>query len=1669
MGWQQFLNNSSLPLKWRLHGAMVAFLGVSNDLSTQQKEDVVILWLTRLVKEKQMSAWQEDTDSEQELVWRHLDQVFSSQRLQQLIHKAWTCPITSAFPQSIINVLGAPSLGAETRRLVLSTACSIISTPILATVITNSTSLSLQVATALLDAAIATDWARVEVERLQRLPGHLDNDNSSSETRPWTQNKFDRLDAANSADLEHLLYDERLLKALSILLDDVASQLLVKNDDSAVKFCCQQLLKQMVSLELSAEAYNGPFKDVLLEKMSKLIKDSLFNTNVTAQYATFLSFLNVEDCKAFSEVSLIPVVLSSISALMSSESASAASRTLTLFYEGFLRRFPEDDYRVKMLACLLHMTGIVLPGDVISCDSEALEFIERRPMDARAQERMIVALIKPLQSLDRITKGSRLNTYLVLLLRHLTAQQPLSRDWFLGMRGLLTLLPEDHPEELVAALGEVLIVSKPDEHSLDIVSDLLHDLLQHYSSTATSVAFVSVLMQAIVAKKHKLKSHKEILPFTSSPDHVDLRVLLPPRFLSLLSLMLGSSEPLVFCDLFSALLTGVSDLLLPLFSAADEGSGRAVAGCCWVLSAVLAGACPTRMVSVQHFAEKMMHSVLRWSQQLVDPLLRLQAHENKLDSARCCGVLLLAHAFAAFQQDLRSCDAFTQPWQDNSPVSSSSLVPHTCPNTWAAIISSVEVSTDVMTRCLLLRLVLLRLQYLHVEGKRSRSCHLLIRSPSKGLVHHAPSGQAGESQDELIASLCSTFKKILDSSSAKDAPKLVRDLLSDNLLASVHTVSSCLKAVAKYVLSAYLTYPKLVQMAILGQANLAVLIPQLVQSALGRLASALKLHKETGGVAKKRKLSAEDDPERGEQGNLEEKSKKQKRENGGVSEGKNKIEDNCRKQKVSEKIDENENNSHDYLLTILQTVNIRLHCLEKGDDKKRINKDSLKMKQHLGRIAELVSEGHHVIPVQYNDGNVTSQICNFFLDIRLSALSVPQIVVMLQAFMGLFLLSDYSDKKQKKVILALLRCINVCFQALPVDVGVVASEQLPLLATRLVSLRSRPSSMFAATKANCVSKMDFYLVVNFDTMLNFVLRQLVQLRGEQDVVGLVAEFLMQRAGNVSTRDAGADVHRLQTASQLVSLCAQAVKEGRGQRSAHCRAAVCKLALWGMPSSAAPVRASSPDSVLYSLSMYSELLALEQSHRDARCDDALPPRGRHLNNGTDVSHGGMESETHDSHDTKATRSPEKIIVDENTEQSKEEFDMHQKVENSTGSAEEENAKYLEHLATAWRLVKFCLSSDSSRLQSCALQFLMRVKSLPPHLRPQCQDQEISSAILAFFQAQMSAGPECGDAGGLCRSEESSNTTVLANKQTNIMPPGDLAALNKQPLAEFLSDCSLETYQSLLRGLLGRSKTLDGFLAPRTLGMWQLLMEVDVGTIEGRRTKRAALRTLTQVLVRHLRTSCPPSSACEGSSSTLSAGAMVSLLEVLTSVMKQPLSLPHQTVMQVLSAASASTCHLSTPHFVLVWQKQVALLSTTLMSRTGAWSGRVSGLMSTVLFLVTTLAQRSSAHSPHANTHKEVLTSCCLSLEQLLRKLHPLQRDLYHVLHLSVGSIIAALQQHSVIPPVRSVLDAEIYKLLKMCSPSGLDHLAVALPAETRLLLHHYRNNFNKYYAVDHTKE
>jgi len=53
--WQRYLHNSTLPLEERLQGAKAAFLSQSGQLSTHQKEDVVIQWLTSLIRGKLVS------------------------------------------------------------------------------------------------------------------------------------------------------------------------------------------------------------------------------------------------------------------------------------------------------------------------------------------------------------------------------------------------------------------------------------------------------------------------------------------------------------------------------------------------------------------------------------------------------------------------------------------------------------------------------------------------------------------------------------------------------------------------------------------------------------------------------------------------------------------------------------------------------------------------------------------------------------------------------------------------------------------------------------------------------------------------------------------------------------------------------------------------------------------------------------------------------------------------------------------------------------------------------------------------------------------------------------------------------------------------------------------------------------------------------------------------------------------------------------------------------------------------------------------------------------------------------------------------------------------------------------------------------------------------------
>ncbi|XP_018014161.1 uncharacterized protein LOC108671178 [Hyalella azteca] len=1568
MGWQQLLNNSSLPLKKRLHGALVAFLSSSVELRTQQKEDIVIFWLTRLVREKQATTWREGTDVEQEQVWELLDNIFSSNRLQKLVNNGWTCPITSAFPRSIVDVLGSPNLGQQTCRHVVSTVCSVISTPALVSVISNSAALSLQVLTALLDIAMSFPWSKVEEERLKREPSkHEASHIDSKVLENWPAKKkrgtFSYA-GKNETDISvpHVVYEEKVLQAISILLNEVRSQLLVKKDDTAVKFCSQQLLRRLVIFETLSEAYCGKLKFNLLIKMENLIQNCLFSPNISVQYKTFLSFMSVEGCKEFSELSLIPVVLSSVASIMTSESLPAVKRAVSLFFEGFVQKFSEEEW-VKMLACLLHMAGITLPKSFISCDSEALEFIVKMPLEKRTQEGIIASLLQSSLFSGKITEDCPMDSYLLLLQEHLIESRPLSCDWFVAMRVLLMHSSDNHPDEFIGALGEVVCARKPDEQSMQAVSDLLLDLHKYYTKAVGPVAFVTLLMESIILKKDKLLAHTDILPIFAPTENQGLKLLLPPQFLASLGATLGTAEPLMFLDIFAALQNSADKFLIPLLTESDDCSTvsqrRALAVCCWILSVLLYEADPTRILNVQSFAEKMAIKVAEFIE-VFDSLLG-KLSQLKFDSASYIGVLLLSHAFTNFFLQLLSNDAFVEFWKPRtrSPLS---LVPHTAPEAWSVLQSTIDVHGDSDSRSLMLRLILLRLQHLNAERKRAMVLSLLSAAGESSLKNHLEEeGLTKISVAELttaIASLSDVVHKHFEKS--KEAPRIVKNLLCENLISGFHLLSNR-KTIARSALSAYVANQMLLKYIPRLQGNIALLVPHLISVAFARLTSIIKSSEDsTGGKKRKRSVGAET-----------------------VA---------C---------------DADDLSVILKATRARLDGFDKPDYQKKAEREDAKLaKASLMSIVEALNKGVTLPRINYSDGHIAVKIFNLILDFRLDSLAANQIAALLQAFMAILFLSDLSDKAQKKITILLLRCINLCYVSKTTDVTVVPARSLPTLAIALISMRHDLSSIFLQVKepkSDDNLNVNETVAINFDAVFKTVLKQLVYFSNVEDLISPVTDFIVSSA--MKTSASGIDGRYLQTAWDFVSICAQATSEASGQRIRYSNAAIRTLSSWCLSGlkkwSLASISANSANCIL---PMLTELLILEFGLRKTTAS----AKKTHANN---------------------------ELVDGKNHQDK---------------LEAGSMQCFEHLPSAWELAEKCLIDNDTSVQVSALLFISAVKSVPAELRQKFTDETIARAVFTFFLKESPV--QALDTKNI--HSEAENNYLL-----------ELTSTSKLPLAVFLSDCSLDMYGELLGELIKRSTDLSCCLSVRTITLWHMVMQTDVGVME-RRVKRSALRTLAQIIVRHLKSPNSLFSSQENLDQLpgLAGNVMLSVLELFDSMMKSNVSLPHQVVMHVLSAVTVSTRHLSPANFALVWKSQVSLLMSSLISRTTAWKLRVSGLLSSIQLLIQELVWRSRAEIHHSVENIELLTSCGLSLDQLIRKVELLKYELYPVLHLTVGGVLVMLQQHSIIAPVRSVLDSQIYKLLKMCCSLGLNHLAVSLPSETRPLLSHYRNNFNKYYNV-----
>lgn len=1681
MGWQQYLTNASVPLKQRLQGARVAFFSSSAELSTHQKEDVVIQWLTRLVKEKQASTWQEDVCQEQEAVWQLLSAVFSSKRLQVLINHRWTCPITSAFPQSIINVLGSSDLSPVTQKCIVDTLHTILRMPALSSVITNSSSLSLNVTTTLLDLAIATDWSQV-ADAVLCARGDIRTVSSGDGGQPWIKRlkvnhqlaKKKLLDERSTNvnpifSVEHvaeseLIDEEKVLHALTLLLGDVKLQMLARGVE-AMTICSHQLLKRVAVLKISFNSYNEILKSQVLKQLDALVSCCLFNAEVFPQYEVFLSQLMIEDGKIGQKQSAVHIVLSMFSDVVSQEPVPVVRYVTSLFMRGFLDRCVKNEHILKMLATLLYIAGISVPGDnCIDPNNLVISLIDRKEISVECKEAVIWSLMKVLHSSKLSVRSSLpIRTYIKSLVIYLSVHhQPITPDGFRAFQYILLMYFMNLGDDFPPVLGRLITWKKSSEEVIEVYRVMLLDLVKWFLRVHNLGMFVGNLLCAIVLAKDDLKSHEEFLP---SPAH-DLRgsecmAVLPPRFLNSLAGNLKGLEPKEYCSLLELVLDTMEKVVLPLTHPADgvveAANLRAVTLSCWLAGAVVVGGAHHRAVRVEGCAATLVAIVKGFLGQLLHPLLKTlitTVHDNGI----CCGVLMLCQAWNHLHHVLlRSQSTYSAEWLAASPPSAddpSVLVPYTSAKTWTEIEERLEKFGDEHAKTQLLRLLVQRLSHLteekaclEVQEKSAKDTAADSADSGNGSVDSRKSRRAtqkGNDKSKTKKTLATVHtQKIQTPAGSSDCSqavytltKLLMQLLqqwpneASSMLLShrptllfVLPVATYHKKLAHIVLDNYSANADIWRKALQEDSPQNIFYGQMVSLVLSELVSCIKGECSGPEQTKKRKRQSYGDGELFAQ--------------------------------------------RDALLQeIIKNIDKFATEDESNFTKKLFNAKSATCGKSLIEFIELLNSTEIPPSIAYKHREKVANLLLLLKDIPINSSNSKQRVFSMMALLVCFFCTDLSKEKLDDITQLMLGILNQYMMS-GLQMMFAKSLDLPCLINRVVVQQQQLPPDTVEDGGTNTGRSSLVLQVN--TFLQSLSYQLVHSIYKVESVQRVSSFIINRAKQACAETGPEEEEKfLRPAWALVLACSQSL-DGKSNLSSErlrwCKKTVRSIGSWCVRLlHRLDLRTVSGVIAAHGLAIFTALVRVEaRDCETASTEDSVETE-------TSATANSKEGVRITANEVAATTvmTPGWAESDagkaDNLDQTANGLDETLNTTFEGAESGRKTKRWQRYMDDGVQLAKVCLASKLPALEATAMCFIIALKMLPIPLQQQLP-QDMFRYALRFFTKAPSDKAIYAEAYSRADAEQLSE---LAEFKPRVLK--DLVSDRPILLNTFLADCPMDVFQGLLDDLLSRSVKLDDGLFPHTASLWNIIINTHVDDRKTR-AKRSVMTTLVRTLVWHLSLASASQAQLteENVALGLKGSVMVCLLELFITIIKTHHSLPHQTTVQTVMAASVSTEHLPLLHFVKVWQCQVSLLDAALLTRSSAWPDRVAGLLVALQSLFEQLVARSDQDDPIAQANKEALTGCCLCLERLVRRLEPLGKILAPVVHHTLGAMVTALHRTIVIAPVKSVLDQQIHQLIRLCERNCLDHLMVALPAETRPLLQYYHQNHHKYYAFQKKKE
>ncbi|XP_066985984.1 uncharacterized protein [Macrobrachium rosenbergii] len=278
--------------------------------------------------------------------------------------------------------------------------------------------------------------------------------------------------------------------------------------------------------------------------------------------------------------------------------------------------------------------------------------------------------------------------------------------------------------------------------------------------------------------------------------------------------------------------------------------------------------------------------------------------------------------------------------------------------------------------------------------------------------------------------------------------------------------------------------------------------------------------------------------------------------------------------------------------------------------------------------------------------------------------------------------------------------------------------------------------------------------------------------------------------------------------------------------------------------------------------------------------------------------------------------------------------------------------------------------------------------------------------------------------------------------------------KQVLQSCLNSLMLiatdDEFENVLKKLIRDTQILTNI--SHTLTIWQIVVS---SKLDRKKVimKRVAEEHLTILLINLVTLK----------SSDMSSDALLSVVETLQVIVKSHSMMSAQSRGLFMKlCTSLPLLQLPLGYFYKIFRILIDIVTSVVVSSSDCVKECIPSILVAVGQFSEALISHSDQNSKLNEQEIKMLVQCSSVLEVFVGSLTSFRPDLKQVIHVALGRIIVCLQNTSVYPDVKVILENVIYHLLGICSQHSFNHLSVTLPSTSATLLKHLHKNYENFY-------